>query len=183
MSRGAFLVVYGTVEGQSLKVAQFISNRLAASGWAVRLVDAAQCPLPDPGEFAGAVVMAPLHIARYPPSIIEFGARHCGALNRMPTAFVSVSLSAAGHDPKDREGLARCLAKLEAETGWRPQVVHHAAGAFRFSRYPLVTRWVMKYIAWRKGQPTNTSRDYELTDWSSLGEFVDRFAASAAAAT
>lgn len=31
----------------------------------------------------------------------------------------------------------------------------------------------MTYIAWRKGQPTDTSRDHELTDWAALARFVD----------
>lgn len=33
----------------------------------------------------------------------------------------------------------------------------------------------MKYIAYRKGGPTDTSRDYELTDWDDLSHFVDSF--------
>jgi menaquinone-dependent protoporphyrinogen IX oxidase len=35
----------------------------------------------------------------------------------------------------------------------------------------------LKYIAHRKGQLTDTSKDYELTDWDALGAFVDGFAA------
>jgi|GEM_PF-5153001 prephenate dehydrogenase len=31
----------------------------------------------------------------------------------------------------------------------------------------------MKYIAWRKGQSTDTSLDHELTDWAALARFVD----------
>jgi menaquinone-dependent protoporphyrinogen IX oxidase len=35
----------------------------------------------------------------------------------------------------------------------------------------------LKYVAYRKGQPTDTSTDYELTDWNALGAFVDGLAA------
>ena len=37
----------------------------------------------------------------------------------------------------------------------------------------------MKYIAYRKGAPTDTTRDYELTDWNDVARFVDSFVRSA----
>jgi hypothetical protein len=49
------------------------------------------------------------------------------------------------------------------ETGWSPKLIHHVAGAFRYTSYDFLKRWAMKYIAYRKGAPTDTSRDYELT--------------------
>jgi menaquinone-dependent protoporphyrinogen oxidase len=172
---GSVLVVYGTVEGQSCKIAQFISGRVASAGSVVSLADAAQRELPSPRGFSATMVVAPLHMGRYPNSIVGFAARHHDLLNRTPSGFVSVSLSAAGKLSSDREGLQRCLSNFEQMTGWHPQAVHHAAGAFRFSRYSPLRRWALKFIAWRRGQPTDTSRDYELTDWERLGEFVDGF--------
>ena len=69
------------------------------------------------------------------------------------------------------------MAEFEHRTQWTPREVHHAAGAFRFSQYDFLKRWALKYIAYRKGQPTDTSKDYELTDWDALGAFVDSFVA------
>jgi menaquinone-dependent protoporphyrinogen oxidase len=107
--------------------------------------------------------------------MLEFVSSHCEALTSMPSALVSVSLSAASRDRSDLEGLAKCLAQLERATGWHPNLIHHAAGAFRFNRYGLLRRWAMKYIAWRKGQPTGAHEDYELTDWARLAAFIDDF--------
>jgi menaquinone-dependent protoporphyrinogen IX oxidase len=36
----------------------------------------------------------------------------------------------------------------------------------------------MKYIAYRKGAPTDTQRDHELTDWDDLAGFADIFGSS-----
>jgi menaquinone-dependent protoporphyrinogen oxidase len=30
----------------------------------------------------------------------------------------------------------------------------------------------MRYIAWREGGPTDTSRDYEFTDWNAVRQFA-----------
>ena len=39
-------------------------------------------------------------------------------------------------------------------------------------RYNFLIRFVMKRIARKAGAPTDTSRDYEFTDWSTLDAFV-----------
>jgi menaquinone-dependent protoporphyrinogen oxidase len=53
--------------------------------------------------------------------------------------------------------------------------VEHVAGAFRYTEYDFFKRWAMKLIAREHGQPTDTSKDYELTDWSRLDAFCQRF--------
>jgi menaquinone-dependent protoporphyrinogen oxidase len=80
----------------------------------------------------------------------------------MPSAFISVSLSAAGENPDDWEGLETCVARFLHEASWRPKAIHHAAGAIRYSQYDFFKRLAMKFIAARRGQHTVTSRDYAL---------------------
>jgi menaquinone-dependent protoporphyrinogen oxidase len=175
------LVLYGTTEGQTRKIARFIADRLTTRGHEARLVDAAEVvPELDPRTFDAAVIAASLDTGHYQSAVVDFFRRHRNVLDIMPTTFVSVSLSAASHDADDLDGLARCLADFEHRTRWMPREVHHAAGAFRFTQYEFLKRWAMKYIAYRKGQPTDTSKDYELTDWDALGAFVDGFAADLA---
>jgi menaquinone-dependent protoporphyrinogen oxidase len=40
----------------------------------------------------------------------------------------------------------------------------------------VLTRLVMRYIAKRAGGPTDTSRDYDFTDWNALARFAGEFA-------
>jgi len=61
---------------------------------------------------------------------------------------------------------------FEKETGWRPGHVLAVAGALAYSQYNFIIRFVMKRIARKAGAPTDTSRDYELTDWSALDAFI-----------
>lgn len=171
------LVLYGTTEGQTRKIARFVADRLTARGHEAQVIDAAEAdPEFDPGAFGAAVIAASLHAGHYQAPVVDFAHPHHGVLGSMPTAFVSVSLSAASHDRDDLDGLARCVADFEHRTGWKPGEVWHAAGAFRFTQYDFLKRWALKYIAYRKGQPTDTSKDYELTDWEALEALVDRFA-------
>jgi menaquinone-dependent protoporphyrinogen IX oxidase len=58
------------------------------------------------------------------------------------------------------------------ETGWRPERVLPVEGALAYSRYNFLIRFVMKRIARKAGAPTDTSRDYEFTDWSKVDSFI-----------
>jgi menaquinone-dependent protoporphyrinogen oxidase len=46
------------------------------------------------------------------------------------------------------------------------------AGALAYSKYNFFIKLVMKAIARKAGGPTDTSRDYEFTDWPALDRFV-----------
>lgn len=175
------LILYGTTEGQTRKIAQFMHNRLCDAGHRVTLLEAIEAPDDlDPRDFDAVILAASLHVGRYQAPLEHFAQRRHEVLNAMPSAFVSVSLAAAGDDEDDVRGLAQCVADFERRTGWTLTQLHHAAGAFRYTQYDFLKRWALKYIAWRKGAPTDGGRDYELTDWAALGRFLDGFIAASA---
>ena len=167
------LILFGSTEGQTRKIAMFIRDRLERVGHKVRLIEASDDIDVDLGGFDRIIVAGSLHGGEYQSSVVDFATAHHAELNRLDAVFLSVSLSAAGHDKEDVDGLANCMARFENDTGWHPSRVEHVAGAFRFTRYDLLKRWALKYIAWKKGQSTDTSRDHELTDWAALERSVD----------
>lgn len=172
------LIVYGTTEGHTRKLCTFLGDRLRSAGHEVSLADAADAPSPDPAQFGATFLAGSLHVGRYQAPLVHFARDRHATLNAMPSAFVSVSLSAAGHNPDDWAGLDECLARFEHDTEWTPKAVHQAAGAIRYSQYDYFKRLALKYIAGRRGQHTVTSQDYDLTDYPALErfglEFVER---------
>jgi menaquinone-dependent protoporphyrinogen oxidase len=169
-------MVYGTSEGQTQKISRFVADRLAERGHQMLVVNAIEPSQgADPRDFDAVIIAASVHARRYQSAIIHYLREHLAAIDARPNAFLSVSLAAAGDDEEDIEGLKKCLADFTHETGWTPHCIHHVAGAFRYTAYDFLKRWAMKYIAYRKGGPTDTSRDYELTDWDDLTRFVNSF--------
>jgi menaquinone-dependent protoporphyrinogen oxidase len=178
------LVLYGTTEGQTRRIAEFISTRFTSSGDDVTLLDAAALPHTlDLRDYDAALIAASIHAGRYQAPVIHFTRRNHDRLNAMPAVFVSVSLAAAGTDPEDLQGIAACAEKFKAETGWSKAEVHQVAGAFRFTEYDFFKRWVMRLIAWEKKVKLEPGKDLELTDWKALGEIVDGFRARITSAT
>jgi menaquinone-dependent protoporphyrinogen oxidase len=171
------LLLYGTTEGHTRKIAQFIAQRLDNAGHTVKMVEAMLLPAGlDPGAYDASIVAASVHVGHYQPRVVDFARKHHAALNAKPAAFISVSLAAAGQDDDDVQGIARCAEAFARDTGWTPTQVHHVAGAFRFTQYDFFKTWAMKYIAWRKNVRVVAGQDLELTDWQELGRFIDGFA-------
>jgi menaquinone-dependent protoporphyrinogen oxidase len=55
-----------------------------------------------------------------------------------------------------------------------------AAGALLYTHYNFFIRWMMKRIVATAGGDTDTSRDYEYTDWNDVRAFARDFGASVA---
>lgn len=167
------LLVYATREGQTRKIARFVAEQLVHLGHQVEILDAtAAGAAVDPSRFGAVIIAAPVHAGRYPSAIVQFVLENSAAIDSRPNAFLSVSLAAASHDPNDVAGIRRCVEKFTRHTGWRPQRTHHIAGALRYTSYGLLERWALRYIAYRRGGPTDTRRDHELTDWPALARLV-----------
>ena len=168
------LVFYGTTEGQTRKICAFIAERLRAKGAEVTLADAAIANVTvDLRGYRGAIVAASIHLGQYQGAVVEFARANHAWLNRVPSAFVSVSLAAADSDAEELKSLATCTENFKAYTGWTGADIHHVAGAFRVSEYDFFKRWVMKLVAWEKGVKLAPGQDLELTDWTALAETVD----------
>jgi menaquinone-dependent protoporphyrinogen oxidase len=119
-------------------------------------------------------------VGRYQAPLVHYAQVHHERLNAMPSAFLSVSLSAAGESPDDWAGVEECLATFKAETGWTPGRVHQAAGAIRYSQYDFFKRLALQAIARKRGLKTVRSHDYDLTDYDALRAFATGFATAAA---
>lgn len=174
------LLVFATVEGQTRKIANHIAGRLSGSGHDVDLIDAADVKTaPSADAFDAAIIAAPVHVGTYPAPLRRFIKTNEETLMARPGAFVSVSLSAAIEDDSEAGELAEIAEKFSKETGWWPVSVHQAAGALKYTEYDFFRRWMLKRISVKEGGPSDTTRDYEFTDWVALDKFVDGFIAQA----
>jgi len=108
----------------------------------------------------------------------RFARAHRDELNQMPSAFFSVSGSAAGSSDQDQANARRVLDAFLSKTGWHPRMTATIGGAMAFTKYGVFTRMMLKRISRREGGPTDTSRDHELTDWNQVVRFAGEFAAS-----
>lgn len=175
------LVGYVSIEGQSRKIAETIAAQIERGGDRAVLfnvVTGAEFGVDHP---QAAILCAPIHGGRYPAPFVDFVRREKDWLKSVPSAFVSVSLFIRSEFEEEREEAMHFPDALMAETGWVPGMVHHAAGALRYTEYDFFKRWMAKRLAEHEGAPTDTRQIHEFTDWAALQAFTGEFLAAARA--
>ncbi|MGR3376940.1 flavodoxin domain-containing protein [Salipiger abyssi] len=174
------LVLYATTEGQTRKICRFAADRLVAEGHSVELLNAEDAEGLDAGRFDAALLAGSVHIGKIQPALIAAAREHAGALAKMPTLYLQVSLAAAGKAPDELDELREIARETAEGFGWGPSRTEQVAGAFRFSEYDFFKSWAMRWIASQHRQEVDPRRDREYTDWTALKAVIDDWAKDAA---
>ena len=124
-----------------------------------------------------AVVGASLHVGRHQPAAYAFVSANAGRLNAVPSIFFSVSLAAASQHPEEVRKAQELADAFPATCHWKPRAVASVAGRLAYTQYGFFTRLLMKRMARKEGAPTDTSRDYEYTDWATVESLARELAA------
>jgi menaquinone-dependent protoporphyrinogen oxidase len=159
----AVLVVYSSIEGHTARIAQRIAEVLRSAGHRVDLLPAG--PYLAWSDYAGVIVGASVHYGHHPAKLAQW--LKTARLGARASAFFSVSLGAKEH----------YAAKFLRRAGWRPQLTAVFRGALQYSKYGPIKRRVVQAFAAVGGHDTDTSRDYDYTDWKAVDRFATAFAA------
>jgi menaquinone-dependent protoporphyrinogen oxidase len=122
--------------------------------------------------YDAVVVGGSIHMGKHQEDVVEFVGKNRSELDRLPSAFFSVSLAANG-DLANAEAYVENFAQ---QAGWRPTKVGLFSGALLYRQYGFIKRYMMKRIVRDKpGMSTDTSRDYVYTDWDQVRRFAEDF--------
>jgi menaquinone-dependent protoporphyrinogen oxidase len=168
------LIPYGTTEGQTAKIAEVLTDVIRDLGHEAEAVDIKNLPDTMPDGYNAVIIGASIHMGKHDKHVVEFVHRNHDALDRLPSAFFSVSLAAHG-DTQEAEGY---VDQFEKETGWRPDEIALFGGALLYTHYGFIKRRMMKKIAADKPGHLglDTSRDYVYTEWDAVKRFAEHFA-------
>ena len=175
------LIVYGTTDGHTRKIAQVLAENLRARCCSVDIVDSAGILWRlTPETYDGVIVAASVHVGDYQRTVARWVRTHAPKLNEMPTAFLSVCLAVLEKDPEAHEKSRQIMNRFLSRCGWHPTIAKLVAGALLYTRYGWLKRHMMKRIVAKTGGDTDTTRDFEYTDWDDLRDFTQDFATLAA---
>ena len=172
------LILYGSIEGQTQKIAERIAEVLRSKGQQVTTESGKQLPAdfsPDP--YDAAIIGGAIHIGKYPKYLKNFVTNHRDWLNTVPSAFYTVCLAVHSQRAESKQEALQYGPDFLAQTGWQPKLSATFAGAVRYTQYNFITRFIMKRISKKEGGSTDTSRDHEYTDWEAVERFADEFGA------
>ena len=169
------LVTFHTGEGQTAKIAERVASVLRAESVTVDVRPVESAPSPD--GYDGVVVGDPIHVSHHSRVMTKWLREHAATLRGKPTALFQVSMVSANPDDEHTATAHALVQKLLDDTGFDADVVGMFAGALVYTRYGWFTKRVMRSIVRREGGETDTSRDWEYTDWDAVDHFASDVAA------
>ncbi|WP_232701443.1 flavodoxin domain-containing protein [Halobacterium wangiae] len=171
----AILITYGTGEGQTAKVADYIDAVLSQHGFDVTTLHVSDAGDVEVGEFDGVLVGGSINNRRVQPEVVTFVDQHVGELASRPSGFFQLSLASVFTSSWARNGAQQYVDDLVRTTGWNPDVVGLFAGALKYTQYDRPERWLFRVVAFVLGLGSDSSRDYEYTDWNQVARFAEEF--------
>lgn len=169
------LVLFGTTDGHTARIAHAAANCLRAGGMHVDVLDARDAAFVSPSRFDAVLVLGSLHAKGYQRALTRWVKENARSLRRRPTAFISVCLGVLEHKPATDQHLVTIMQDFFRATGWTPDRRLIVAGALPYTRYGWLKKRIMRRIAAKAGGGTDITRDYDYTDWDAVAEFVQAF--------
>jgi menaquinone-dependent protoporphyrinogen oxidase len=168
------LVVFESDHGQADKVARRIAAVLQVEGHEVEIARSSSQPAIE--RFGAVVVGGSIRMGKHQKTLVDFCRKNRDAILGRPNAFFSVSASARRRRGKAENEIAKHLSRFIGESRWVPERVWPVAGALKYTQYKPHIRLMLKLIARLTGGDTDTSRDWEYTDWNAVDALARAFA-------
>ncbi|WP_019613586.1 menaquinone-dependent protoporphyrinogen IX dehydrogenase [Psychromonas ossibalaenae] len=167
------LVIYSSVDGQTLKIIERITNLIEGD---ITLCNVDENPQVDFSRYDKVLVGASVRYGNFRKNLLNFVNAHKAHLDLLPNAFFLVCLTARKPEKANPANNAY-MAKFDQLSLWHPRLKGVFAGALLYSRYNWWQTLLIQLIMKITGGSTDKSRDIELTDWEKVEVFSKDFSA------
>ena len=171
------LVAFHSADGQTAKIADYITHLLRERGVEVDLKSVEIAA--SPAEYDAVVVGDSIHMSRHSKELTEYLRRHAAVLEGKPAALFQVSITSIDTDPEHTAKAQAMADRLLLETGFQPEILGLFAGSLAYTKYGWAKRRMVAAIAKDGGLNTDTTQDREYTDWTSVARFAHDIATMA----
>jgi menaquinone-dependent protoporphyrinogen oxidase len=170
-------VLYATTEGQTMKIASHIAQRIREQGHDVDLHHIDALDDFDASRFDGVMLGGSIHEGHYQRYFVRWVAAHQHELASRPVALFTVCLAIESPHEEERAEARRFPDQLRERTKLVPDRSAVFAGALKYTQYSWLKRALMKQIAKHEDASIDTSKDHEYTSWPAVDAFTDDFLA------
>jgi menaquinone-dependent protoporphyrinogen oxidase len=166
-------VIYATVEGQTGKIAQYVSDKISELGHEAVLVDAEETTEINLDGSDAVILAAPVHQRRHPRRFEALLEAHKAEFKGKKTLLLSISLSAAF--PEGLEEANDYVIEMKMRTGFEPDDELLVAGAVRVGEYDYFALQVVRHVVLRDRDYDIQHGTHEFTDWDALADKIAAF--------
>jgi menaquinone-dependent protoporphyrinogen oxidase len=170
------LIIYASQEGPTKQIARRIAHQMVDEGMPTDLYNVLEEPADEIAidSYDAVMLGSPLYDGHFDARIEWCVREYRRFLSEVPTAVFSVSHRMVGVDDDVEDEDICGTDNFETRLHWQPSMKQTFSGVERYSRYTLLKRRLMDWIA--ESEETDDERDCEAMDWDSVDEFASRFA-------
>src|SRR5215207_7744501 len=103
------LIAYGTYEGHTARIAQYLGDVIRAQGYEVDVVNVECAGTGEPDGYDAVIVGASIHLGKHERHVVGYVRENRDILEDLPSAFFSVSLSAGENTEEARKAVEDCI--------------------------------------------------------------------------
>ncbi|MDI5833177.1 protoporphyrinogen oxidase [Shewanella xiamenensis] len=168
------LIIYSTIDGQTLEICRKIKTLAEQAGEQVSLVTLEQAEALSLVDFDKVLIGASIRYGKHRPELYQFVNRNHAVLSAKINGFFTVNVVARKplkNTPETNPYMQKFL-KLSL---WQPQQLAVFAGKIDYPKYGLFDRTMIRFIMWMTKGPTDLKGSFEFTDWGKVEAFGTHF--------
>lgn len=168
------LIIYSTIDGQTLEICRKIKTLAEQAGEQVSLVTLEQAEALSLVDFDKVLIGASIRYGKHRPELYQFVNCNHAVLSAKINGFFTVNVVARKplkNTPETNPYMQKFL-KLSL---WQPQQLAVFAGKIDYPKYGLFDRTMIRFIMWMTKGPTDLKGSFEFTDWGKVEAFGTHF--------
>lgn len=172
------LLLYSTVEGQTLAITKKIAEQLTSQTPAISydFCDIEQANSINLNDYDTILIGGSIRYGHFRKSLRSFVQQYAALLNTKKSAFFCVCVTARKPGKDTPEGSVYTR-KFFEKTPWQPNLKAVFAGALYYPRYGWFDRTMIRFIMRMGGEKNHDmSQNYSYTNWDKVDEFAKQFA-------
>ncbi|WP_143960754.1 menaquinone-dependent protoporphyrinogen IX dehydrogenase [Litoribacter populi] len=167
------LILYSSVDGQTLDICGRIKIHLEEKGHVVNLISIQNPPSSLTG-YQKIILASSIRYGKHNQELSAYINEHHVLLNQKPSAFVSVNLVARKENKTSAE-TNPYVKKFLSQIEWKPTMVGVFAGKLDYSKYTFGDKWLIRLIMLLTNGPIFPPIAMEFTNWERVKAFSVSF--------
>ena len=163
------LIIHSSVDGHTTHICERI--RSVRNDLDIDIISLSKTKNISLNKYEMIVIGASIRYGKYRKELFEFIEKNLNVIHSKKNAFFSVNVVARKAE-KNSTDTNPYIEKFLLKTSWKPKIIDVFAGKIEYPKYNLFDRSIIKFIMWMTNGPTDTSKNFEFTDWSKVEKFA-----------
>ena len=164
------IIIYSSKDGHTKIICERIMNFINERN-NTKIISIEEANKINLSEFTKIIIGASIRYGKHSNKLYKFIKLNKNILDQKESTFFSVNVVARKLE-KNTPDTNPYIKKFLKISKWKPKKIGVFAGKVDYPKYGFFDKYIIKFIMFITGGPTDTSKSYEFTDWSKVDNFA-----------